>query len=1463
MSADKISFDFDALRAPDKKVPAPLKSFGEAFGTLALSPKAAAALNAARVPSVCYDKTKKTLAVALEFYEMIDEGCFTELETKLKARYPFVAGVEIRASYALDETDDMKKLSAYWPNVVAEVGRASRMSRQILLESEWRLTGRVLNISVADGAFYLARKNAGARIEKILSERIGLDVTVRFEENGRPAAAAPPGDRYASELLRLERENGERAREACEACEAGEAAAPEKAKPRAAKNSKKTAPRPKKELKKRSGHVYYNDNIEGHVWKLSEEIEPPCEVIARGKVFRVEFRETKNGHTLVSFDMTDGSGSVTVKFFTGANGRENASALVKNGGGVTVRGMLKYDEYGGEVLIVADEIGAYKTTGGRTDDADIKRVELHLHTTMSAMDATASAEDYIKRAAEWGHGAVAITDHGVAQAYPEAMDAAKKYGVKVVYGLEAYIVDDAPVRELKEEPSDEFVAFDIETTGLSAAVHKITEIGAVKIKNGEVVGSFGALVDPKTKIPPDITALTGITDEMVRGQPTIGGVLPDFLKFVGEAGLVAHNAKFDMKFIRRDAKKLGMTISNAVHDTLQLSQMLFPELKRHKLDSVAEHLKVEMGKHHRARDDAKTCAEIFLRCRELTRRDAAFSHRQLRHTHAVLLVKNAEGLRNLYELVSKSHIEYFARRPRIPKSELNKLRGGLIVGSACSSGELFRAVMEKETEERVREIASFYDYFEIHPTGNSMHLVKNGSIGSVAELIEINKTIWSYGKKWGVPVVAAGDAHFLDPEDDIYRKIIMHAENYTDAEDQPPLYFRTTGEMLEEFAYLGDGAYEAVVTNTRMIADMAEDIKPIPDGAFVPKIEGSEARIKEITRRRARAVYGDEPPAQVSERLERELASIVSGGFTVLYDAAERLVSRSVAEGYLVGSRGSIGASLAATMAGITEVNPLSPHYLCPACKYADFDSAAVAAYSGKSGCDMPDADCPVCGTPLVKDGHDIPFETFTGFGGEKEPDIDLNFASEYQARSHAHTEEIFGKSQVFRAGTIGTMAEKTAFGYVKKYLDDRKLSARNAELNRLKLGLVGVKRTSGQHPGGMVLVPEGMSVYEFSPVQYPANDASAGVVTTHFDYNALKGRLLKLDNLGHDVPTMIRMLHETTGVDPLTTDLGDAETLSLFTSPKALGVTPRDIDCKTGSLGLPEFGTAFVRQMLVETQPDSFTGLVRICGLSHGTDVWLNNAAELIKNKTATLTEVISSREDIMLYLEKMGVDKKAAFGITENVRTKDKNITEDEEDLMLRAGVPEWYVESCKRITYLFPKSHAVAYVMMTVRIGYFKIHHPYAFYAASFSVKAEDFDYELMCFGRERAYKEISRINSLGKESTAKEKNTLGILELVIEMYARGLRFMPLDLYAADAYKFLVTRDEDGPGLMAPLCSVQGLGGGAAESVAEARAAGDFMSVNDFRERTKVNKTVVELLKKTGILNNLPETNQMSLF
>ena len=1013
------------------------------------------------------------------------------------------------------------------------------------------------------------------------------------------------------------------------------------------------------------------------------------------------------------------------------------------------------------------------------------------------------------------------------------------------------------------------MVFDIETTGFSSKNDKIIEIGAVKLKDGEIVDSFSTFVDPKVNIPYKITELTSITQNMVNGQPTIDEVLPKFMEFVGNSVLVAHNAAFDVGFIKKNLMDMGKTLKNPVMDTVPLARYLYPDLKKVKLNLVAKHLGISLENHHRAVDDAKATAEIlkfsFKKMKEemdihdvKTLNEKYLSNidvKKLPLHHIIILAKNQTGIKNLYKLVSMAHLDYFARRPRLPKSIITEYREGLIIGSACEAGQLYKAVLEGKTDGELKEIASFYDYLEIQPIQNNEFLIRKGNVKDEEELRELNRKIYDLGKEMDKPVVATCDCHFLDPNDEVFRRIIMAGQGYGDADNQPPLYFRTTNEMMKEFEYLGEEACrEVVIENTQKIADMVEAVKPIPDETFPPKIEGAEEEIRNMTMNKVHSIYGENLPEVVQKRLDKELNSIINNGYAVLYLIAQKLVAKSLEDGYLVGSRGSVGSSFVATMSDITEVNGLPPHYVCPNCKKSEF----FLDGSISSGADLPDKNCPDCGAKYIKDGHDIPFETFLGFEGDKEPDIDLNFSGEYQAVVHKYTEVLFGKGYVFKAGTIGTVAEKTAYGFVKKYLQERGLVVSQAEIERLTIGCTGIKRTSGQHPGGIMVVPNDNEIYNFCPIQHPADDVNTDIITTHFDYHSISGRLLKLDILGHDDPTVLRMLQDLTGLDPKTIPLNDPKVISLFTSPDALGVTKEELGCEVGSYGLPEFGTKFVRQMLVDTQPKSFADLVRISGLSHGTDVWLNNAQYFIKEGYTTLKDCIATRDDIMVYLMYKDLPPMTAFTIMEKVR-KGKGLSEDDEALMREKNVPDWYIESCKRIKYMFPKGHAVAYVMMAVRIAYYKVYYPEAYYTTYFTVRADDFDADLICKGEEAIKAKMEELNSLGNNISVKEKGLLTILEISYEMYKRGLNFLKVDLYKSEATKFKIEED----GIRPPLNALQGVGDNAAKSIVECRVNGEFISKEDLRIRSKVSKTVIETLDNHGCLEGMQESNQLSLF
>ncbi len=1237
--------------------------------------------------------------------------------------------------------------------------------------------------------------------------------------------------------------------------------------------------------------VLYGREFDGEYTPIADLTEESGVVIIHGQIISCETREIRNERTIVSFSITDFTDTISAKLFVKNEVLPEILGAVKEGSFIKMKGMVLLDTYDKEVGM-ASVTGIMKGADFRVKRMDNhmeKRVELHCHTKMSDMDGVSEAKDLLAQAIEWGHKALAITDHGNVQGFTEALHGMDKImgkykakgevpDFKVIYGVEAYLVDDIKqiVTDAKGQSLDEdYVVFDIETTGFSATYDRIIEIGAVKVSKGQIVDKFSKFINPKIPIPFRIEQLTGISDTMVMDAETVEVVLPEFLAFAKDCIMVAHNADFDMSFIIKNARDLGIELDCTIVDTVSLARVLLPALNRYKLDTVAKTLGISLENHHRAVDDAGCTSEIFVKFIEMLR-DRGIENldevnamgqssvelvKKLPSHHAIILAKNELGRRHLYRLVSDSHITYFHRQPRIPKSEFLKYREGLIIGSACEAGELYQAVYGGKSDEEIARLVNFYDYLEIQPIGNNMFMVRKGET-TVENLIEVNKKIVELGEKFDKPVVATCDVHFLNPEDEVYRRIIMAGKGFEDADDQAPLYLRTTEEMLQEFSYLGsEKAEEVVITNTNKIADMIEVLCPVHPDKAAPVIPNSDQLLRDICYNTAHSMYGEELPAIVTERLERELNSIISNGFAVMYIIAQKLVWKSVEDGYLVGSRGSVGSSFVATMAGITEVNPLSPHYYCDACHYYDFESEEVRAYGGGSGCDMPDKDCPVCGKPLVKAGFDIPFETFLGFKGNKEPDIDLNFSGEYQSKAHEYTEVIFGKGQTFRAGTIGTLAEKTAYGYVKNYYEERGMHKRPCEIERVLKGCVGVRRTTGQHPGGIIVLPYGEEIYKFTPIQRPANDMTVKTITTHFDYHSIDHNLLKLDILGHDDPTMIRMLEDLTGLAATTIPLDSKEVMSLFKSTEALKIKPEDIGgCQLGALGIPEFGTDFAMQMLIDTQPTTFSDLVRIAGLSHGTDVWLGNAQTLIKEGKATISTAICTRDDIMIYLISKGMDKELAFTIMESVR-KGKGLKPEWEEAMIAADVPDWYIWSCKKIQYMFPKAHAAAYVMMAWRIAYYKVFYPEAFYAAFFSIRASAFNYELMCQGKEKLEYFLAEYRKKKENGTItpKEEDTIKDMRIVQEMYARGIEFLPIDIYKSQATKFQVI---DGK-LLPSLSTIDGMGDKAAEAVVDAAKDGEFLSKDDFRTRTKVSKTVIDLMSNLGLLGDLPDTNQLSLF
>ena len=1440
------------------------KKFPLVFDKVSLSAPLQEVFRETTVLSLTIHRKEREIVTEIAADAVIPPLYWEKLRKEMMQQLPGVKEVHIFPKYQLMDKEPKAVLTDFWDTIRSHVAAQSKVCSGVISDADWDYQDGKMQIFVKHNmAYYLSQKKLDDAVAKLVQEETGLAMSVQFKN-----VQSSEEDR-----ARMEQEQRTKTEELLQQIASATQAA-EQAKVSTEVGAVSEAV---------SRGILFGKEFTGTPVKIVDTKIPGESVIVEGNIFNIEPREIKGEKYIVSFDITDKSDSTTVKFFVKRSVFDNElKDKIKKDAYLRVQGEVQFDKYAKEINIMAKAIMTAQAPPPRMDTAEEKRVELHLHTQMSSMDGVTPVKTYIKRAIEWGHKAIAITDHGVVQAFPDAMNAADKSDLKVIYGVEAYLIDDlgnAVFSPRGQNLDDTYVVFDIETTGLSKEKEMITEIGAVKVADGKIIDRFSTFVNPQRPISAEITKLTGITDDMVKDAPTIENVLPEFLKFCEDTVLVAHNASFDTGFIRIAAERAGLgELHHTIVDTLELARALLPELNKHKLDIVCEHLGVTLNGHHRAVNDAEATAEVFIKFLDMLAEKKVFTldeinvlasrtvnYKKLRAYHAIILVKNYTGLRNLYELVSMAHIDYFFRRPRIPKSKFMQMREGLILGSACEAGELYRALLDGEPKQRIEELVHFYDYLEIQPLGNNKFMIDSPrveNIHSMEDIKNMNRKIVELGETYGKPVVATCDVHFIDPDDAAYRKIIMAAEGFPDADNQPPLYFRTTDEMLAEFDYLGEEkAREVVITNTNLIADQIEKIKPIPDETFPPKIEGADEQLRQICMDKAHSIYGDPLPPLVQERLETELNSIISNGYAVLYIIAQKLVWKSVADGYLVGSRGSVGSSFAANMAGITEVNSLPPHYVCPNCKYSDFDSDLVKSYAMEeaSGCDMPDMNCPKCGTLMHKDGHDIPFQTFLGFEGDKEPDIDLNFSGEYQQTAHAYTEELFGVGHVFKAGTIGTLADKTAYGFVKKYFDEREITAHNAEITRLMNGCTGVKRTTGQHPGGLMVVPSDHNIYEFCPIQRPANDVNSTVTTTHFDYHSISGRLLKLDLLGHDDPTVIRMLYDLTGVNPQTVPLGDPATMSLFESPEALGVTAEDIGCETGTLGIPEFGTKFVRGMLLDTKPKTFADLLRISGLSHGTDVWLGNAQTLIENGTITLKETISTRDSIMIYLINKGVDKKKSFKIMEKVR-KGKGLTDEDIADMKAANVPDWYIESCQKIKYMFPKAHAAAYVMMAFRIAYFKINYPEAYYATYFTVRAcDDFDYSCMCKGMDVAKAAMREIHAKGMEATAKDKAKMTVLELIVEFYARGFKFLPIDLYKSDSRKFIVTEE----GLIPPFNSLQGLGTNAAQSIVDGRAAGEFHTIEELKERTSLGRSLIDLLKENGVLNGIPETNQLSLF
>lgn len=1452
-----------------------MKTLGEVFDSQ-FGIKLPQQISQGELTQLNINKQARLITLAVKFNGLVERNTLFDTEKLITKTLAYHTVIKPHFPTELFSAD-------YFPQLYAAVRRDIPSINGTLNNAEVRFENNTLTINLLNGGkTLLDSKGFDKALIKLISEEFNLYISVNYtgtfevEENSEEYKAA-----IQDAQEKINRENLQKAAEFYqEEVETAE------------KREEKHAENTTVEIEVREGKFatpqiiqssirpLYGRSIRGKMIPISSISGDSGRIVVWGDVFDIEKKVTKSGDkNIFTIDITDYTGSTTAKVF---NSIKESAVIdnIKKGDTIVVQGDVEYDKYAGELVVNARSIGTAQKVKV-VDNAEKKRVELHMHTNMSQMDAVTSAGDLVNRAYQWGHKAVAITDHGVAQAFPDAMKAADKINkdeekIKIIYGVEAYFMDDL-VESVKGDADTgfdgTFICFDIETTGLSAARDKITEIGAVKVENGVITDTFSTFANPEMPIPQKITQLTGITDDMVKDAPSQSEAVSAFLEFAGDNVLVAHNAPFDTSFIAKACEDMGREYNYTSIDTVAISRAILTDIKNCKLDTVAKFLRLGDFNHHRATDDAEMLARIFINlCQRLTddygitktndinTKIAGGDFKKLPTYHQIILVKNKTGLKNLYRLISYSHLNYFYKKPRIPKSELVKYREGLIIGSACCAGQLYMAILEGKPWGELKQIASFYDYLEIQPAGNNSFMIRDGSFNSVDELHEIDRTIIKLAKELGKPVCATCDVHFMDPTDSEFRKILMAGQGFKDAEQQAPLYFRTTAEMLKEFEWLGkDKAYEYVVENPNKIADMCEYIRPIPKGTFPPNIEGAQEQLIDITWKRAKEKYGDPLPEIVKARLDKELNSITTYGFSVLYMTAQKLVADSEAHGYLVGSRGSVGSSFVATMSGISEVNPLCPHYVCPNCKHSEF----ITDGSYGSGFDMPPKNCPECGTLMDQDGHEIPFETFLGFKGDKVPDIDLNFSGEYQSKSHRYTEELFGKNNVFKAGTISTVAEKTALGFVKKFAQERGLVMHKAEEKRLAIGCTGVKRTTGQHPGGMVVVPRTNDVYDFCPVQHPANDVNSDNITTHFDFHSIHDTITKLDELGHDVPTIYHYLELYTGIPVMKVSMSDPEVMSLFTSPKALGVTEEDIDSKTGTFSLPECGTSFVRGMLIEAQPKTFTDLLQIAGLSHGTDVWLGNAQELIHNGTCTISEVIGTRDSIMTYLMHKGLEPGMAFKIMEIVRKGNatKLLTEEHFKAMREHNVPEWYIDSCMKIKYMFPKAHAAAYMIATLRLGWYKVHKAVEYYAAYFTVRSENLDGAIAMQGHQAVRDKMNNIKQKQSvhEATAKDEAEFQTLQIVNEMMARKIEFLPVDIYKSEAKMFKV---EDGK-IRLPFSSLPGVGGAAADSLAETGKHTEYLSIEDMQIKTKVTKAVIETLKDVGVLKDLPESSQMSLF
>jgi DNA polymerase III subunit alpha, Gram-positive type len=1410
----------------------------------------------ARIEKLVVNKEKKLWVFYFHFKKVLPASLCQLLSGQLTKKFSHIANISFFIQTDNEQSFTQEDVQAYWPICIKEIDGISPPLLSLLHEQVPDVKGLKLLIKTRN-------ETESLTIKRKYAQKIGEI----YQSFGFPAFQLETEVAYSDEdyqkfLEQKQKEDQEKVLLAISEMEKRE---------KEKENTKESEEEPSGPLV-----IGYTIREDEEVRTIDSIVDEERRITIQGYIFDAETKELKSGRTLLTFKITDYTNSIMVKMFS--RDKEDVGLLqkIKKGMWVKVRGSIQTDTFVRDLVMIANDINEIKPKE-REDTApeNEKRVELHLHTQMSQMDAVTSVSKLIEQAKKWGHKAIAVTDHSVVQSFPEAYSAAKKYGMKVIYGLEANIVDDGVPIAYNDQPrylpDETYVVFDVETTGLSAVYDTIIELAAVKVKDGEIIDRFESFANPHHPLSATTIQLTGITDDMVKDAPDPEEVLEKFYQWIGDDILVAHNATFDMGFINVGFKKIGLgKAKNPVIDTLELARFLYPELKNHRLNTLCKKFDIELTQHHRAIYDAEATGYLLIKMLKDAYEKGIQYHNQLndfmgqsnayqraRPFHATLLVKNEIGLKNLFKLVSLSHVNYFYRVPRIPRSQLQKHREGIIVGSGCDKGEVFEAMMQKSPEE-VEEIAAFYDFLEVHPPEIYKHLIDQELVRDERALKQIITNIVKLGEKLNKPVVATGNVHYLNPEDKIYRKILISSQsgaNPLNKQKLPDVYFRTTNEMLQCFSFLPEEkAKEIVITNTQKIADEIGEVKPIKDELYTPKIEGADEEIREMSYRRAKSIYGDPLPEIVEARLEKELKSIIGHGFAVIYLISHKLVKKSLDDGYLVGSRGSVGSSFVATMTEITEVNPLPPHYVCPECKYSEFFNDGSVG----SGFDLPDKNCPKCGAKYKKDGHDIPFETFLGFKGDKVPDIDLNFSGEYQPRAHNYTKVLFGEDNVYRAGTIGTVADKTAYGFVKGYANDNNLNLRAAEIDRLAAGCTGVKRTTGQHPGGIIVVPDYMDIYDFTPIQYPADDTSSEWRTTHFDFHSIHDNLLKLDILGHDDPTVIRMLQDLSGIDPKTIPTDDPEVMKIFSGTESLGVTPEQIMCKTGTLGIPEFGTRFVRQMLEETKPTTFSELVQISGLSHGTDVWLGNAQELIQNGTCTLSEVIGCRDDIMVYLIYKGLEPSLAFKIMESVR-KGKGLTDEFIAEMKKHNVPDWYIDSCLKIKYMFPKAHAAAYVLMAVRIAYFKVHFPLLFYASYFTVRADDFDLDTMIRGSTAIRAKIEEINAKGLDASPKEKSLLTVLELALEMCERGYHFQKVDLYRSSATEFII----DGDSLIPPFNAIPGLGTNAALNIVKAREKGEFLSKEDLQQRGKVSKTILEYLEKHGCLESLPEQNQLSLF